>query len=446
MNEQQLADLFSEQLDRLLEGEAINLPPEAGDVPELLNLVGQPAAHSQFQASAATQAAFQSQLAGWFGLASGGTMTILGLSKVWFISILVTVVTVVTGTGFLAVVTTSLLVFGSGLAATTPTKTPIATPVLTGTVTASPVASTTVTPVGTPTIPTPAMTPTVVVTGTPGLTPTAQLPPIIFIGHIQIPRLCAGVYTAQSTLVNVGQSPVDNAALAWEVMEGADLVETVGFDSASLIPVVDTGAASGTDPAAGAVSDPAAVVAANTPLIGAVEFQPISVEQDIKLEVKVKVKDDWWKHESETKIKIKLSVKNKFDLHPGHSQQSQIITIVRQDAQWVSLVGFPHNLGENRMLVNGHIVVTNNCTGLPANWPPGSKVQVVGWLQPDGTFIAINIIVVNITIITGDFDSGVPLPRPGGSGDSDGGSGGGGGSGGSKGGSGGSGGSKGGSK
>jgi hypothetical protein len=37
---------------------------------------------------------------------------------------------------------------------------------------------------------------------------------------IQIPRLCAGVYTAQSTLVNVGQAPVDNAALAWEVIEG----------------------------------------------------------------------------------------------------------------------------------------------------------------------------------------------------------------------------------
>jgi hypothetical protein len=37
MNEQQLADLFSEQLDRLLEREAIDLPPEAGDVPELLN-------------------------------------------------------------------------------------------------------------------------------------------------------------------------------------------------------------------------------------------------------------------------------------------------------------------------------------------------------------------------------------------------------------------------
>jgi hypothetical protein len=121
-------------------------------------------------------------------------------------------------------------------------------------------------------------------------------------------------------------------------------------------------------------------------LIGAVEFQPISVEQDIKLDVKVKVKDDWWKHESDTKIKIKLSVKNKFDLHPGHSHQSQIITIVRQDAQWVSLVGFPHNLGDNRMLVNGHIVVTNNCTGLPTDWPAGSKVQVVGWLQPDGIY------------------------------------------------------------
>jgi hypothetical protein len=247
----------------------------------------------------------------------------------------------------------------------------------------------------------------------------AGLPPLVFIGRFHLPHVCAGVYTSQTTLVNIGSGPVDNAALAWEVIEGAALVDTVGFNSANLVSVDDDDTASGADLAA----------VTSNPLVGAVDFQPVSVEQEVKLDVKVKVKDDWWKHEGETKIKVKLSVKNKFDRqpHPGHNHHSQIITIVRQDAQWVSLVGFPHNFGENKMLVNGRIVVVNNCTGLPTNWPPGSKIQVVGRLQPDGTFIAINIIIVNINIITGDFNSGVPLPGGGSGGD--------GGSGGSRGGS-----------
>jgi|GEM_PF-2194205 len=436
MNEQQLADLFSEQLDRLLAGEPTQLPPETDDLPELLEIIGSSTTQTHFQASPAAQAAFQSQLAGWFGLvANGGTpMTILGLSKIWFISIVVAVITVVGGAGIIAVITTGIFIFRGGPVVSVPTKTPTAQGTLT--VTASPVASTTVTAVGTPTV-IASGTPTATVTGTPALPPVAGLPPLVFIGHFHLPRVCAGVYTTQSTLVNVGSEPVDNAALAWEVIEGADLVDTVGFSSANLVSGVDDD-----DDDDDAGIDPAAVAVTSNPLIGAVDFQPISVEQKVKLDVKVKVKDDWWKHEGETKIKVKLSIKNKFDLqpHPGHNQYSQIITIVRQDAQWVSLVGFPHNFGENRMLVNGRIVVVNGCTGLPANWPPGSKIQVVGWLQPDGTFIAINIIIVNINIITGDFNSGVPLP---GHDNDDGGSSGGGG-GGSRGG--GSGGSKGGSK
>lgn len=575
MNEQQLADLFSEQLDRLLAGEATTLPPEAGDVPELLEMMGPPTARTQFQAGPAAQAAFQSQLAGWFGVASGGAaMTILGLSKFWFISIVTVIVTVVTGAGFVAVIATSLLFFTGGPIAMLPTKTP--TVQKTTTVTASPVVSTTVTPSGTPgamgrpslsfqgdelradllcestyqtggtlmnhgdgpaanvmigweivkgadlvegvrvnpanlaqlaghgqvnfnvevdvkdgwwqepngaeikvrlfianednrpghhqtqahvtlvkrgsqggglcATPTPTPTATPVITGTPAMPPITGLPPLIFINHIHLPRLCAGVYTTHSSLVNIGSGPVDDVALAWEVIEGAELVDTVAFDSTGLVQEVDDDDDAGeADPAAPTVVASSDALTTSNPLTGTVEFRPISVEQEVKLDVKVKVKDDWWRHEGETKIKIKLSVKNKVDLHPqpGYSYYSQIITIVRQDARWVNLVGFPHNFGKNKMLVNGHIVVVDDCTGLPTDWPPGSKIQVVGWLQPDGTFIAIHIIVVNINVITGNFDSGVPWP----SGGSDGGSGGsGGGSGGSKGGSkGGSGGSRGGS-
>lgn len=441
MNEQQLADLFSEQLDRLLEDEPTSFPSEAGDLPELLEIIRQPTTQTHFQASTAAQAAFQSQLAGWFGLAAnGGTaVTILGLSKVWFITIVIAIITVVAGTGIIAVIATSIFIFTGRPVAHVPARTPTAQGTLT--VTASPVASTTVTPPGMPTViptavitgtptvtptavitGTPTVTPTAIITGTPGVPPIAGLPPLIFIGTVHVPRLCAGVYTTQSTLVNIGDASIKNAALAWEVIEGAELVDTVGFDSASLIPVVDTNAGTGTDPA---------VVAVTTkPLVGAVDFRPISIEQDVKLDIKVKVKDDWWKHESKTRIKIKLSVKNKVELQPRphDDTHSQIITIVRQDARWVTLAGFPHNFGENKMLVDGRIVVVNNCTGLPTNWPSGSKIEVVGWLQPDGTFIAIHIIVVNITIINGDFDSGVP--SPGGDsddgGDGDGGDGGGG--------------------
>jgi hypothetical protein len=239
----------------------------------------------------------------------------------------------------------------------------------------------------------------------------------------------------QSTLVNVGNLPINNAALAWEVIEGAELVDTVGITSASLISVANN-AVVAANPASVPVTNPSAVVVTGNPVVAFANFQPISVKQSIKLNINVKVKDDWWKHENKTEIKIKLSIKNKLDIHPphGHHDQSQIITIVRQNARWVTLTGFPHNFGNNRMLVGGHIVIVNNCTGLPVNWPPGSNIQVIGLLQPNGTFLAINIMVINVNIITGNFNSGVPLPGGNGGGGGSYGGGGGGGGGGSKGG------------
>ena len=409
MNEQQLADLFSEQLDRLFQDEPTTLPSEAGDLPELLEIIGQSTTQTHFQAGPAAQAAFQSQLASWFGsLATNGgsLMTILGLSKIWFLAIISTIV-IVGGAGLIAVVVATAIFIGPVVQVPSTTEP-------TGEATAEPTQEATVEPTGEATADPTGEPPT----GTP--TP----PTLIFVNNIIIAQLCQGAYTTQSTLVNIGSAPINNAALVWEVIEGAELVDTVGFNSASLIPAVNNNAATETDPAA--------VAAMSHPLVGAVDFQPISVSQDIKLDIKVKIKEDWWKQKHKTEIKIKLSVKNKINIHPrhghGHTGHSQIITIVRQDAQWVTLTGFPHNFGENKMLVDGHVVVVNDCTGLPANWPPGSNIQVVGWLQPDGTFIAINIIVINIDIITGDFDSGVPLPGGGGSGGSDGGYGGSGGS------------------
>jgi hypothetical protein len=100
MNEQQVADLFSEQLDRMLQGEPPALPAEAGDLPELLDL-GRQYSQMGFRAGFAGQAAFQAQMASWFGANVAAPATLLGLSKSWFISLSVVLLAVGTGLGFM---------------------------------------------------------------------------------------------------------------------------------------------------------------------------------------------------------------------------------------------------------------------------------------------------------------------------------------------------------
>lgn len=100
MNEQQLADLFSEQLDHLLQGREATLPPEAGDLQELLGL-GQQLTQTGFQPSAAVQATFLAQLTAWFGAgaAAAGSSAFWELSKLWIISLSVAVTTIGAGVG-----------------------------------------------------------------------------------------------------------------------------------------------------------------------------------------------------------------------------------------------------------------------------------------------------------------------------------------------------------
>ncbi len=88
MNEQQLADLFSEQIERMLAGKTVEAP--AAELSELLNL-GQQLHQVRFQAGPTAQAAFQAQLAGWFGPTGAAG---LGLSKG-----VVTMLMLVVGTG-----------------------------------------------------------------------------------------------------------------------------------------------------------------------------------------------------------------------------------------------------------------------------------------------------------------------------------------------------------
>jgi hypothetical protein len=99
MSEQQLADLFTEQIDRMLAGEAIETPVE--ELTDLLNL-GQQLTQVRYQASPTAQAAFQGQMASWFG-STGGTG--LGLSKGMLMAIMTAVGT---GIGLIALVTSLL--------------------------------------------------------------------------------------------------------------------------------------------------------------------------------------------------------------------------------------------------------------------------------------------------------------------------------------------------
>lgn len=98
MNEQQLADLFSTQIDHLLAGETVTTP--VNELSGLLGL-GQQLAGINFQPSLAVQTAFQGQLTNWFGPAAGGVPapTILGLPKAVFIAVSAAVVA---GLGLLA--------------------------------------------------------------------------------------------------------------------------------------------------------------------------------------------------------------------------------------------------------------------------------------------------------------------------------------------------------
>ncbi len=98
MNEQQLADRFAEQLDRLLAGQPAAEAADLNGLNDMLQLSRQ-LSQVQFQARPAAQAAFQAQLANWFGAeaAAGAASTVLGLPKGWLM--LFTALMVATGVG-----------------------------------------------------------------------------------------------------------------------------------------------------------------------------------------------------------------------------------------------------------------------------------------------------------------------------------------------------------
>ncbi|HMR65976.1 MAG TPA: hypothetical protein PKE64_18360 [Anaerolineae bacterium] len=353
MTEQQLADLFSDQVDRLLQGQRAELPPEAADLAELLALV-KPATKTEFRVNPATQMAFEQQITTWFGEAPGGsTMTILGLSKTWFISILVVVV-LVSGTGFIGLITASLFFFRSVTVAPAPIT---SQPVITGTLTVP----------SSPTAPVQTGTP-VIASVTPG--PPATLPPgapaLIFEQVlVNVSNLCRGAYVTQSVLINRGPAIVTKATLRWQVIQGAQFVNRVNLSGPGLV-VQDTTAS----------------------------LNSIALEQVLALDVQIEVNQSWWTQPDGTQIQVKLAVEQSVE-----PSQSQTLTVVKQGGQWVTLTGLAYQFGAQTLLVDGKTVLINECTALPPALPPDSGVQIIGILQPNGSFIAINITIVNIETI-----------------------------------------------
>ena len=157
MNEQQSADLFSQQLDRLLQGQTPTPPPPGDEgFQELLSLADE-LSQVSFQAGPIAQAAFQSQLESWFGPGSGPTIpgpkygrwnTMAGKLIALIVSILVAV-----AIGALTLVIAILVVIRAVIPGVTPgTPTPTLTGTPPATATTTPVSSLTSTPVASGTV------------------------------------------------------------------------------------------------------------------------------------------------------------------------------------------------------------------------------------------------------------------------------------------------------
>lgn len=80
MNEQQLADLFTFQLDRLLAGHPLEEAPVVDDLSGLLEL-GQSLSQLRFEPDPVARAAFETRIESWFGPANG-SVTPAGSSRI----------------------------------------------------------------------------------------------------------------------------------------------------------------------------------------------------------------------------------------------------------------------------------------------------------------------------------------------------------------------------
>jgi len=202
VNEQERADRFSEQVDRLLHGESPSLASDGSEgLDELLSLADE-LSQVGFRASAGAQAAFESQLDSWFGPGGGQTSAGTGSGRRdimpgKFIALIVSVLVAVT-TGAVALVVTVLVVIRMVIPGTpteTPTPTLTDTPAVTETATVD--SELTSTPVLSPTssvVPTETPTATVAPSATmPGAIDTIDAITVVITIEIEIDDLVPGM-------------------------------------------------------------------------------------------------------------------------------------------------------------------------------------------------------------------------------------------------------------
>jgi hypothetical protein len=189
VNEQQLADLFSKQVDGLLRGDSLSHSGAPERVQELLSLA-RDLSQAQFRASSAAQAAFHGQLDEWFGPTTGpmaprpklgGWDMLSGKVIALFISIAVALVTT------LATIIVAIVVIVKGVISGPPPQTPMPALTVTPFVTVEPALTATVVPTG-------IVTPTVTVSPTlPSTIDTIEAITVVVTVELEVDGLVPGL-------------------------------------------------------------------------------------------------------------------------------------------------------------------------------------------------------------------------------------------------------------
>lgn len=381
-------------------------------------------------------------------------MTILSFSKIWVLIVAVGAFIGTTILGFVLVMATSLFpVFADG-DGVTQAPTGAATQEVTGTpMTGTATATVTVTPASSPpATATPAATPIIII-GPPGDANRGhgndpdrcdednpgngarcrnQVPgPIQFEPVLEPIYLCRGAYIVRRTLVNQGGSPLEDGYLRWTVIQGADLVREIRISSTSFVPV----AYSTPEPGESTELDAAVTITSTGLITGVARLISIQIEQEINLDIEVEVSDLWWEQPDGAEIRLWLGLGREFyrDANRGHGNDpdrcdednpgngrrcddqlwgspGQIITIVKQGSNWVILDGLVQPFEEGKLLIDGTVVTLTECSKLPPSFIPGSRVRLIGFIQPDGALVVINLILVDINIVNPDPDVNVTNP------------------------------------
>ncbi len=422
MSEQELADLFSEQIDRMLKGENVNVDEGLEDLPDLFEL-GQGLADISFEASSTAQAAFQTQTTRWLTPAKGD-FSMFGLSRMWLIGIVCTGIFAVITLGIVVTLSLSVFIFdGAPIAIVVPSATSEATATVVSDeddddgddiMTETPEAETstvavTETPEGT--VESDSLTPEPDATddttddaSVPTSTPEALIVPddktivIVFEGDTFGPvRRCGDGYTAE-TLATISGGSLDDIDLDWDLDLASDeeFIEDIDISTDILLETAD--------------------------------------DTRVKVAVEVEMNAAWWGAVTETSIDVEVKAKlskNRASRNSDDDITTTTLTIARTETRVVNLSGYAYFYGDDKtLLVEGDTVILDECSDVPDEFEDGSFIEIVGIDLGDGVFTAITIIVTESTTTIGLDDLIKSDDDKSSDDDSDGGGSGGGGSGG----------------